>query len=179
MITVSSQRGRSIEDISMEWIGGILVAAFLIRLAIFLPQERRGGRRLKQAQHERQIVEAIQPYMVTSEGQNPMNAAHDLPQIVAAQSALLVVEAKARSWAVLPDYHKSNTALLNVISRVQAEWDGALESTHQERQELDSRTRKALEHYLRTIGRNPAYPQNHSDRQQSILHAFLFGYTRR
>jgi len=162
----------------MEWIVGILVAAFLIRLAIFLPQERRAGKELKQVTHEKEVLKSLEPYMVSPDGRNPMNAAHDLPQIVAARAALLEIEAKAKSWAAPPEFQKSNTALLNVVSRARAEWDTVLHSTPQERQELDSRTRKALEYYLRTHGVDPANPDDNPVKQQSILHAFLFGFSR-
>lgn len=161
----------------MEWIVGILVAAFLIRLAIFLPQERRAGKRLKQVRHEREIIEALEPYMVSPEGRNPLNAAHDLPQTVAARAALLEIEAKAKSWDAPPEFQKSNTALLNVISRTRAEWDAVLHGTHQERQELDFRSRKAAEYYIRTHGVDPDNPDDTPVKQQSILHAFLFGYS--
>ncbi len=105
----------------MEWIIGILVVAFFIRPAIFLPQERRAEKLIKQLHYESEILDSLRPYMITTGGRHPLRSTADMPQIFVAQVKLLEIEAKAKSWNVPAEYHERQVALLNVVAGVRDE----------------------------------------------------------
>lgn len=162
----------------MEWILIVLIAAFLIRLAVFVPQVVRTNRYVKQQEQEVEVIKVIYRYIVDDNGDRVDPSKMDVVRIVVAQTALLETEARVRAWRGPYVDTTKQSALLNFVSRVRAEWvDAPLIST-QELNERQERSRLAHNHYLKVTGHDPDNPPSLAS-ERYLWQSFLFGYPER